>query len=250
MRTLVKTFSAIALVVATALVPAAAATASKKPAPKAKIAAWAKKNRLTGSWQKKDADRDGLKNLEEFKAKTNPRKPDSDRDGLKDGDELKVGYDPLNPDSDDDDVKDGAEHSGVVTAFDGETITIRQFKGGKLTATLSMDADCFTAEDESAEDAGADDPEDDPEDDGYYGEDPGDDWGDDPGDDGVEAAAATVDIDDTVIELGAEDSSFEDEGEDDAGTCEDAGVEKGALVRSVELERDGGELFAIAVELA
>ena len=67
-------------------------------------------------------------------ARTDPRKADSDRDGLKDGDEVTSGNDPRKADTDRDGVKDGAEHAGVVTAFDGETITIRQFNGPKLVA--------------------------------------------------------------------------------------------------------------------
>ena len=47
-------------------------------------------------------------------------------------------------DTDDDGIKDGAEHAGVVTAFDGETITIREFATGKkVTATL--DTECTPA---------------------------------------------------------------------------------------------------------
>src|SRR3954471_2010006 len=93
MRTIVRLLSAVALVAA--IVPATAS--AKKPAPKASVAKWAKKNHLKGSWRTKDADRDGLKNLAEYKAGTNPRKADSDKDGLKDGDELKVGDDPTDP---------------------------------------------------------------------------------------------------------------------------------------------------------
>lgn len=44
-----------------------------------------------------DPDHDGLNNLEESKANTDPNNPDSDKDGLSDGDEVKVfGSDPLN----------------------------------------------------------------------------------------------------------------------------------------------------------
>lgn len=46
-----------------------------------------------------DLDNDGLTNLEEFKAKTDPTNSDTDGDGTNDGKELKKGYDPLNPKS-------------------------------------------------------------------------------------------------------------------------------------------------------
>ena len=143
MRILVRTISAIALAALVALVPAAAASA-KKP----KAAAWAKKHDLTGAWRAKDADKDGVKNFAEFKLGTNPRKADTDKDGLKDGDEVASANDPLDADTDGDGIKDGAEHAGVVTAFDGETITIRQFKGAKITATV--DDSCGVTADDSS----------------------------------------------------------------------------------------------------
>ena len=77
-----QTFTALALAAFVTLVPAAAASA-KKPKP----AAWAKQNHLSGAWRAKDADRDGVKNLAEYKLGTKPRKADTDKDGLKDGDE-------------------------------------------------------------------------------------------------------------------------------------------------------------------
>src|SRR5215813_12514545 len=98
MRTIVRLLSALALLAA--IVPATAS--AKKPAPKASVAKWAKKNHLKGSWKTKDAH--------------------------KDGDEVKVGDDPTDRDSDGDGVKDGAEHAGTVTAVSGTTVTITQFK--------------------------------------------------------------------------------------------------------------------------
>ena len=255
MRTIVRLLSALALVAA--IVPATAS--AKKPAPKASVAKWAKKNHLKGTWKTKDADRDGLKNLAEFKAGTNPRKADSDRDGLKDGNEVKVGDDPLDRDSDGDGIKDGAEHAGTVTAVNGDTITITQFKGGKLTAKIAEDADCYAAEDLTADDSSADDAGDDDDnpDDGYWG---GDDGSDDTSsnDDGADdsdpsAAAATVDDDETVVQLAqtasgddddpaADDSTADDS---DSGTCSDAGVKKGTLLRSAEL--DSGVFVALEI---
>jgi len=256
MRTIVRLLSALALVAA--IVPATAS--AKKPVPKASVAKWAKKNHLKGAWRTKDADRDGLKNLAEFKAGTNPRKADSDRDGLKDGNEVKVGDDPLDRDSDGDGIKDGAEHAGTVTAVNGDAITITQFKGGKLTAKIAADADCYAAEDLSAGDSSADDNGDDDSagddnpDDGSWGGDDGDDTsstGDDDSD--PSAAAATVDDDETVVQLAqtassddddpaADDSSSDDS---DSGTCSDAGVKKGTLLRSAEL--DGGVFVALEI---
>ena len=248
MRTIVRLLSALALVAA--IVPATAS--AKKPAPKASVAKWAKKNHLKGSWRSKDADRDGLKNLAEYTAGTNPRKADTDRDGLKDGDELKVGDNPLDRDSDGDDIKDGAEHAGTVTAVSGDTVTITQFKGGKLTAKLASDTDCYDAEDLADDNSstGDDSSDDDNPDDGYWGNDDGN-WTDGDGaDDPSAAAAATVD-DETDVQLyqaagdDGDPSADDSDGSDDAGTCSDAGIETGTLLRSAEL--DNGVFAALEI---
>lgn len=58
----------------------------------------------------KDQDDDGLTNLEEFTAQTDPAKPDSDSDGLMDGTEVKTSLtDPLVKDTDRDGLTDGEE---------------------------------------------------------------------------------------------------------------------------------------------
>ena len=56
-----------------------------------------------------DADGDGLDNLGEFVAGTDPHDPDSDRDGLEDGAEASRGTNPLTADTDDDGLSDGDE---------------------------------------------------------------------------------------------------------------------------------------------
>jgi len=56
-----------------------------------------------------DADGDGLTNLQEYLAGTNPRAADTDGDGLNDKAELDLGLDPLNPDTDGDNMPDGWE---------------------------------------------------------------------------------------------------------------------------------------------
>src|SRR3954452_20915531 len=126
MRSL-RPFAALALAALLTLIGAGPAAAAKKP----KATAFAAKYHLSGSWKTKDADKDGLKNLKEFKLHTNPKAADTDKDGLKDADEVESGNNPTDRDSDDDGVKDGAEHAGVITAFDGETITVREFATGK-----------------------------------------------------------------------------------------------------------------------
>jgi hypothetical protein len=245
MRSLVRTVIAAALAVLVALVPAAAASA-KQPTP----AKWAKKHHFKGHWRKRDADKDGLANLREFKLKTDPRRADTDRDGLKDGDELAVGDDPSDADSNDDGTKDGADHAGVVVSFDGTTLVLRQFHGPRLTATVDPDVDCYTAgssddddsigdDDPAADDSTANDSDDESGDDG-------EDWttgDDDTGDDDPSADAATDDLVD-LTGLSDDDEPTGDE------TCADAGVETGAVVRSLSVDRDSGALVVYSIELA
>jgi hypothetical protein len=57
-----------------------------------------------------DADRDGLSNLREYRANTNPRRKDTDRDGLRDGVEVKrYKTSPRKKDTDGDGLSDGEE---------------------------------------------------------------------------------------------------------------------------------------------
>ena len=233
MRSFVRFLSVIALA---ALVVPASASAAKKPKP----AAWAAKHKLKGAWKAKDADRDGLKNLNEFKLGTNPRKADSDRDGLKDRDEVTSANNPLKADTDGDRVKDGAEHAGVVTAFDGETVTIRQFNGPKLVATLDAAAECGASDDED-EDAIADDSlaeDEDSVEDGFV--DVSDEWVEDD----FIAETAAFQGDEQELDLGDDEDVTAD---DSSAGCD---LAKGDVLQSAEIERVEGETFVVAFELA
>jgi hypothetical protein len=78
---------------------------------------------------KGDPDKDGLNNLGEFRAGTNPRRADTDNDGINDAnddqdndgvdnvDEQHEGTNPRDADTDNDGVKDGDETSGTVDSF-------------------------------------------------------------------------------------------------------------------------------------
>ena len=64
---------------------------------------------------RRDQDRDQLKNRQEFKAGTNPRKSDTDGDG----------------------VPDGEENAGTIASFDGTTLTINLFNGGSVSGMVT-----------------------------------------------------------------------------------------------------------------
>jgi hypothetical protein len=78
---------------------------------------------------KGDPDKDGLNNLGEFRARTNPRKADTNGNGINDAnddqdgdgvdnvDEQHEGTDPRNPDTNQNGVEDGDEVGGTVVSF-------------------------------------------------------------------------------------------------------------------------------------
>ena len=70
-----------------------------------------------------DPDEDGLVNLAEQNARTDPTKADTDDDGLNDGPEIERGTDPLNPDTDRDGLKDGVETATGTFVSEGDTGT-------------------------------------------------------------------------------------------------------------------------------
>src|SRR3954447_17351293 len=92
-------------------------------------------NGMPDRWERKfrvhkasaDPDRDGVANLGEFHNGTNPRDADTDNDGVDDG----------NDDANHDGVDDGDEQSGVITSFDGTTLTVTVVNSDVLRGTVN-----------------------------------------------------------------------------------------------------------------
>ena len=111
-------------------------------------------DRIPDRWEKKH-------NLS-LEVKQNRR--DQDHDGLTNRGEYRSDSDPRNADSDDDGTEDGDENAGVITAFDGTTLTIDLYGGGSITGAVdeSTEVKCGKEcgrddEDESGDDDGTDD---------------------------------------------------------------------------------------------
>ena len=79
--------------------------------------AWEKRHDLSlkVSQARRDQDRDGLRNLGEYRAGTNPRRADSDGDGVKDGD----------------------ENAGTIRSFEDGILVVALAGGGELTAKVT-----------------------------------------------------------------------------------------------------------------
>jgi hypothetical protein len=119
---------------------------------------WEKQHHLslTVKQTRRDQDHDGLNNLGEYRANTDPRDSDSDDDGI--GDEQ--------------------ENAGTVASFTGGVLTITLAKGGTLSGTVSADTELECDGAATASTAG-----DDGDGDHENGDNPGGGQGDDEGDD-------------------------------------------------------------------
>lgn len=152
---------------------------------------WEKKNHLSLKVKQtnKDQDHDGLRNLKEFRAGTNPRKADSDGDGLNDKAELQSDNDPTDDDSDNDGVMDGDENAGTIMSFDGTTLTISLGGGGSVSGLVVhgfTEVKCPSASNMAFKSEGGGGGEDEGDDNSGPGSDnsgPGSGGEDDPGDD-------------------------------------------------------------------
>lgn len=62
---------------------------------------------------------------------------DRDRDGLRNLAEFRAGLDPRDADTDDDGVRDGAEDAGTIVSFTGGVLVIKTFDGESLTGHVT-----------------------------------------------------------------------------------------------------------------
>ena len=118
----------------------------------------------------------------------------------------------------------------MVTAFDGDTITIRQFNGPKLRAAVQDACEDVTAGDSSLGDEESSD-------EGFGPAEALD------GGDGFEepVADASTEEPESAVDLGDE---------DETASCDLADVSKGDVLTSADIETVDGETFVTAVELA
>jgi hypothetical protein len=169
----------IMLALAGALFMATAGAASARDSNNDRIPdRWEKRHglKLMVKQTKRDQDRDGLKNLSEFRAQMDPRDSDSDDDGVQDDD----------------------ENAGKVKSFEGGVLTITLFAGGEVSGMVTDDTEIDCGDDESDDEHGDDDDENGDDDDEQGDDD------DENGDDDDRTATAS------------HDSGDDDDGDDEA----------------------------------
>ena len=75
---------------------------------------------------------------------------DQDRDGLDNLGEFRAGTDPRDRDSDDDGIRDGKERPGTVKSFDGTTLVISLFGGGTVEGRVTAATEVTCGAEDSA----------------------------------------------------------------------------------------------------
>lgn len=187
---------------------------------------WEKKHHLSTHKNnaKKDPDKDGLSNLEEFRHHSDPRDADTDNDGLNDGDEVEVGDNPRDEDSNNDGVEDGDETAGTIQHFDSatNTLTITKTDGTTVSGTVT-DATRIECEDESGDlsksSHGSDDAS-----------------GDDNSGSGDNSGPGSTSSDDAGDDHGDDNGDGKD---DNRQACTTADLTDGRVVHEAELASDG-----------
>src|SRR3954454_9595566 len=174
----------------------------------------------------RDPDKDGLRNLSEFRHHTDPQKADTDDDGVKDDDELRDDTDPRRDDSDDDGVDDADEISGSIVSFANGVLTIQLPGDGAGTVVGSVnDATVVECDDDDDADRTATTSHDGSDDDNS-GPGSGDD--DREGDDNSGPGS-------TSSGPGDGDDDRDDDDDDDDRRCTSADLKPGARVHEAKL---------------
>jgi hypothetical protein len=171
---------------------------------------------------KGDRDRDGLRNLAEFRMHTNPRDADTDGDGVKDGNEPSGTVDSF--------VEDAANPgTGVLTIRLPDNSTV----SGQVTRDTEIECENEQGDDEQGDGGDRHDRE-------VADDNSGPGSGDDSGDDGPNH--------DVNEQTGDDDGDNNDENENE-GNCTTADLTPGAVVPEAELRISGGQAVFEEVEL-
>jgi hypothetical protein len=180
---------------------------------------------------KRDQDRDGLNNLGEFRAGTNPRDRDTDNDGVRDGAEHRFGMNPRDDDSDNDGREDGDENAGTVQSFTGGVLTIALASGGTVSGRVvdGTEIECRSATPTATATSHGDDDEGD------------DDRGDD--NSGPSSNSGPGNARDDDGDDGDDENENENEDENERN-CSSADLTPNTVVREAELKLvDGSAVF-------
>lgn len=170
---------------------------------------------VTGTAAAKDRNKDHISDRWEkrydLSLKVNQANRDQDRDGLNNKGEFRSDSNPRQDDTDDDGVEDGEENAGVITAFDGTTLTIDLYGGGSVTGTVdeSTEVKCGDECDHDGDDPAAVAARDDNSGPGSENSGPGsesEDPGDDPGDDGP---GSDCSVDDLAVDVAVHEAELE-----------------------------------------
>lgn len=191
-------------------------------------------DRMSDGWERKhhlntrkndargDADRDGLRNITEFRAHTDPRDADTDGDGRRDGSEdsdhdglsnraeQRSGHDAGDRDSDDDGTEDGDEIVGSVVSFSGTTLVIKLNDGSQLTGTVTpqTEIECERGETPPTATKASDDDGDKDEDESKDDDEDGEHDADDGDDCGTEVLTAGAVVHEAELEAGPSGATF------------------------------------------
>jgi hypothetical protein len=99
-------------------------------------------DRLPDRWEKRH----------DLKLKFKQAKRDQDRDGLKNLAEFRAHMDPRDDDSDDDGVGDDEENAGKIASFEDGRLTIALFAGGEVSGLVTDDTEIECGDDEQGDD--------------------------------------------------------------------------------------------------